>query len=263
VLDGDSLWLAVTGTRERIGVRLEGTRQILEPDNDAPADPTYTSLRWHLPSCLPGEEAATFEVVTLPAGEPVRVSSLPDPAPMRTPTSRDGRWHFDVRRREGGALVVRREPRERAPEVSAVRLEDDAVVLTLNVPALGEGHGAPQLLLKDGASIVSRLPVTRQGDLLTAHVRADDVPPDEGGHWLLALGSDTRSVPVIRSRNDNTAPGRSTMLPLLLGEEVENQSRVRFHYQAGGRLRVQRPVSTGSTTETSDPSGDRDDGGDA
>jgi hypothetical protein len=112
VLDGDSLWLAVTGTDERAALRHEETGQVVEPDNDAPADPAAASYRWHLPSALPdlaeGQDHDVFQLVTLPSGATLRADPLPAVAPMRTPPTRDGRWQLDVRRRESGALVVRR-----------------------------------------------------------------------------------------------------------------------------------------------------------
>lgn len=238
VLDGDSLWLAVTETSEPVGLRRDGTDEVVVPASDAPPDDEVISLRWHLPSALPGDDAAVFEVVTA-AGAPVRSHPLPDQAPMRTPPSRDGRWQFAVGRREGGALVVRREPREPAAEVVDVRLSDDGVVFTLSDPGLG----ATRLRLVDGAGgLVTEMPVTRSDEGLSATVRAADVPPEQGVHWFLALGNDTSTVPVLRRRNDSAMPGRSTVLPLLWTGEGETRSMVRFQYQLEARVRVNRPT---------------------
>lgn len=246
VLDGDSLWLAVTGTTQPIGVRREGDRAVLQPGNDAPPDDEFASLRWHLPSALPGDDAAVFEIVTAD-GTPVRSGPLADQAPMRTPSSRDGRWQFGVRRRDGGALVVRRDPRELSAELLRVRLTgDDAVTFTLTDP----GMGAVRLfLVDDEGTVAGQLPVTREDTWLTGTVRTDDIPAVPAGQWLLALGNDTRSVPVLRQRNDNALPGRSTVLPLLWTGEGDDRTRVRFHYQPGGRVRVNRPTGEGATED--------------
>jgi len=241
VLDGDSLWLAVTETTDPVGVRREGTDEVVVPVSDAPPDDEVISLRWHLPSVLPGDDPAVFEVVTA-TGTPVRSHPLPDQAPMRTPPSRNGRWQFAVRRREGGALVVRRDAREPAAEVVAVHLTDAGVTFTLTDPGLS----APRLRLVDAAGkVVSELPMTRSEDGLTATVGADDVPDQQGPHWLLALGNDAESVPVLRRRNDNATPGRSTVLPLLRAGEGETRSMVRFQYQLEARVRVNRPPTSG------------------
>ena len=238
VLDGDSLWLAVTGTRERIGLRREGTAEILFPASDAPPDDAVTSLRWHLPTVLPGADGAAFEVVT-EGGEPVRSEPLPDEAPMRTPPSRDGRWQFAVRRRAGGALVVRRDPDDPAAEVVDVRLEEDGVAFTLTDPGLGD---ARLHLVTATGTPVAELPVARSGDLLTATVRAASVPPESGVSWYLALAGSSSTLPVRRRRNDNAMPGRSAALPLLWTGEGETRSMVRFQYQLEGRIRVSRPT---------------------
>ncbi|MGI8646230.1 MAG: hypothetical protein ACR2JD_07920 [Nocardioides sp.] len=237
VLDGDSLWLAVAGTTERIGLRREGTSEVLEPADDAPPDHTVTSLRWHLPIALPGDDGATFEVVTL-TGTPVRGDALPDQAPMRTPPSRDGRWQFEVRRREGGAVVVRREVRQRTAEVADTVLTDDGVLVTFSDPGLTD----PRLLLVDAAGeTVAETPVTRSDDLLGANLRADDVPRATDVHWFLAVADGSGSVPLVRPRNDNLMPGRSTVLPLLWSDAGESRTLVRLQYQREGRIRVNRP----------------------
>ena len=248
VLDGDSLWLALTDIAEPVGVRREGTTEVVVPASDAPPDEEVISLRWHLPSALPGDDAAVFEVVTA-SGAPVRSRPLPDQAPMRTPPSRDGRWQFAVRRREGGALVLRRDARDRAAEVIDVVLVDDGVVLTLSDPGLG---AARLRLVTAAGDVVGEMPASRTDDGLVAVVRAGDVPLDQGVHWFLALGNDHESVPVLRHRNDNAMPGRSTVLPLLWTGEGESRSMVRLQYQLEARVRVNRPAPT--------PDGETEDG---
>ncbi len=163
ILDGDSLWLAVTGTDERVGLRHEATGDVLEPENDAPADPVAASYRWHLPSALPpladDTDHDTFLVVALPSGAPLRAEALPDPEPMRTPPTRDGRWQLDVRRREGGAVVVRRDRRGPVAEVVAVDQDDDGVTLTVTAP--GGTATAWRLLVVDGdGQRVGEVPMT-------------------------------------------------------------------------------------------------------
>ena len=243
ILDGDSLWLAVTGT-ERVGLRAAGSGTVFEPANDAPPDLSVTSLRWHLASALPdpsGDGPEVFEVATVPDGVPVRAQRLPDPAPMRTPPSRDGRWQFEVRRREGGALVVRREPRGEVAEVDDTVLTPDGLVLTFTAPGLA----APRLLVVDtDGTPVSEIPTAREGDLWIATVRASDVPPEEGPHWLLDVADGDRQLLLVRPRNDNLMPGHSTVLPLLWtgdGPQERDRSMVRFQYQREGRVRVNRP----------------------
>jgi hypothetical protein len=241
ILDGDNLWLAVIGT-ERAGLRAEGSGTVFEPASDAPPDPSVTSLRWHLPSALPeptGDEPELFEVVTVPAGDPVRAHRLPDPAPMRTPPSRDGRWQFEVRRREGGALVVRREPRGEVAEVAdTVLTPDGGLALTFTAPGLAD----PRLLVVDAEGTpVSEIPAAREGDLWTATVRADDVPSEEGPHWLIDVADGDRRVRLVRPRNDSLMPGHSTVLPFLWTGDGEDRSMVRFQYQREGRVRVNRP----------------------
>jgi len=231
------LWLAVTGTSERIGLRREGTPEILEPADDAPPDDAVTSLRWHLPTSLPGDDDATFEAVTL-TGTVVHSGPLPDPAPMRTPPSRDGRWQFEVRRREGGALVVRRHVRERSAEVADIVLTDDGVLLTFADPGLTD----PRLVLVDAAGEpVAETPVAPSGHLLGATLRADDVPPGTDVHWFLALADDSVTVPLVRRRNDNLMPGQATVLPQLWSDVGEARTLIRLQYQREGRIRVNRP----------------------
>lgn len=253
VLDGDSLWLAVTGVSEPVGLRSEGTGKVFQPENDAPPDDEFASLRWHLPTALPGDDAAVFEIVTAD-GTLVRGRPLTDQSPMCTPSSRDGRWQFAVRRRQGGALVLRRDLGEHSAELLRVRLtDDDAVVFTLADP----GMGAVRLcLVDDEGAVAAQLPVTRDGTRLTGTVRAHDIPAGPGAQWLLALGSDTGSVPVLRHRNDNVMPGRSTVLPLLWTGEGDDRTRVRFHFQPGGRVRIHRPAP-----DAGDATGAQDDGG--
>ena len=64
----------------------------------------------------------------------MRAEALPDAEPMRTPPTRDGRWQLDVRRREGGAVVVRRDRRGPVAEVVAVDQDDEGVTLTVTAP---------------------------------------------------------------------------------------------------------------------------------
>ena len=237
VLDGESLWLAVDGATGPIRLRREGEGALVEPENDAPSDPTYTSLRWHLPTALPGDDAAVFEVVTAD-GDPLRARPLPDRSPMRTPPSRDGRWQFEVRRREGGALVVERAVRPPTAEVADTVVDDDGLVVTFTDAGLAE----PRLLLVDGTeATVAEIEVVRAGDLWSATVHAGVVPTEQGPLWTLVLADGDRRVPLVRPRNDSAMPGHATVLPFLWTGDGDERSMVRFQYQREGRIRVNRP----------------------
>jgi hypothetical protein len=242
ILDGETLWLAVDGAADQVGLRREGGADIVVPDSDSPAAPGLFSLRWHLPTALPGPTGGleVFEVVTVPGAAPLQSRPLPEQAPMRTPPTSDGRWLLDVRRREGGALVVRREPRPDSVETAAVAVAPEGVSFTFT----GPGLDAPRLLLvdADGEALAVR-PATREGDLFTALVRAEDVPPESGPHWFLAVADGDRVLPLVRLRNDCLMPGQATVLPLLWTDADEGRSLVRFQYQREGRVRVNRPAS--------------------
>ena len=248
ILDGDSLWLAVTGTDERAGLRHEATGEVVEPENDAPADPVAASYRWHLPSALPpladDTDHDVFLVVTLPSGAPVRAEALPDAEPMRTPPTRDGRWQLDVRRREGGAVVVRRERRGPVAEVVAVDQDDDGVTLTVTAPGgTADPASAWSLLVVDGDDQrVGEVPMTADERGLVATLAATDVPDEVGPHWFLAVaGADGEQVPVVRPGNDSARPGHSTVLPFLWSEDADGvRSMVRLQYQHESRIRVNR-----------------------
>jgi len=236
VLDGESLWLAVAGATGPIGLRREGAVELVRPESDAPPDPTYASLRWHLPTALPGDDAAVFEVVA--DGAPLTARPLPDRTPMRTPPSRDGRWQFEVRRRDGGSLVVERAPRPPTAEVDDTVLADDGLVVTFTDPGLAE----PRLLLVDGAEApVAEIAVTRDGSLWTATLLADLVPAEQGPLWTLVVADGERRVPLVRPRNDSQMPGHATVLPFLWSGDGDSRSMVRFQYQREGRIRVNRP----------------------
>ncbi len=249
ILDGDSMWLAVRGTSERVGLRHEATGEVLTPDNDAPPDPGAASYRWHLPSALPpladDTDHDTFAVITLPSGAPVRAEALPDPEPMRTPPTRDGRWQLDVRRREGGAVVVRRDRRGPVAEVVAVDQDDEGVTLTVTAP--GGTATAWRLLVVDGDDRrVGEVPLATddRGDVTTlaATLAATDVPADVGPHWFLAVAdADGEQVPIVRPGNDSARPGHSTVLPFLWSEDADGvRSMVRLQYQHESRIRVNR-----------------------
>lgn len=243
ILDGDSLWLAVTGTAETVALRHEQTGRLVEPANDAPSDPAAASYRWHLPTALPdlAEDADhdTHLVVTTGSGTPVRAEAVTDADPMRTPPTRDGRWQLDVRRRRDGALAVRRDRRGPAAELVAVDPTDGGVQLTVSDP----GTAPDRLLVVDDAdAVVGEVPLSTGEAGLTALLTASDVPGDVGPHWFLAVaGADGPHVAVVRPRNDSARPGHATVLPFLWSEDAQGQrSMVRLQYQHESRVRVNR-----------------------
>jgi hypothetical protein len=255
VLDGDSLWLAVVGTEERVALRHEVSGEVVEPDNDAPADPAAASYRWHLPSALPDlaetDDHDVFVLVTTGSGTQVRAEDLPPVAPMRTPPTRDGRWQLDVRRREDGTVVVRRERRAPVAEVTFVDDDPDGQLVvaftapTVEVPVMVLTDENGTVVSESAESTVS----TDDDGRLTARLDPEVVPPEPERDWFLAVqnraADEARPVPLVRPRNDAARPGFALALPIMWGEVdgpgQRERTSVWVRYQAEGRLCVQRP----------------------
>ena len=255
ILDGESLWLAVTGSHEPTALRHEPTGQVIEPPNDAPADPTAAAYRWHLPPALPplvdDADHDVFLVVTAASGTPVRAGRLPDPDPMRTPPTRDGRWQLDVRVRADGSVTVRRERRPRVAEIVAAEPDGEGgVAIVVADPAAADG--ARLALVDEADRVVGQVPLVASDRGLTATLTVADVPEEIGPHWFLAVadvsGADDGLVPVVRPANDSARPGHSTVLPFLWAEDAAGaRSMVRLQFQQEGRVRVNRFGDDGST----------------
>ena len=248
ILDGETLWLAVAHAAGPVGLRREGSSAVVHPDSDAPSAPGVLALRWDLPDALPEPtaDAEVFEIVVDEA--PLVGLPLPEQAPMRTPPTRDGRWQLDLRRREGGALVIRRERREVAAEVLGVAVRADGVTVRCTDGGLDGAHVV--LVDAQDQALAELATETGSGGILTALVTPDDVPVESGPHWFLAVSDGERVVPLVRRHNDNLMPGQSTVLPLLWTDGAEGRSLVRLQFQREGRIRVNRPPTGDDGGET-------------
>lgn len=252
ILDGRSLWLAVHGALDGVALRLEGASDLIHPTNDAPPVAGIHSIRWRLNEALPPHAGGpeVYELVVLPGSIPLHADPLTPPAPMRTPPAPDGRTQFDLRRRETGALVIRREAVPAHCPVVAVALTEAGASFTFE----HLGRTDPRLLLVDGEGrTVSTVSVTDEKGLSVGVVGPDDIPAEQGRHWFLSVADVDLELPLRRARNDNTAPGRSTALPLMWTGQGPGLSLVRFEWQPEGRLRItRRPDGTGPSTGPDD-----------
>ncbi len=248
--------MAVRGTVEGVALRREGTSDLIHPTNDAPPVAGLLSIRWQLDEALPSPAGGpeVYELVTLPGLEPLHGDPLAQSAPMRTPLSPDGRTQLELRRRETGALMIRRESVSAHARVVAVALTDAGVRLAFEPAGLVD----PSLLLLDvEGRTVSTVSVTDEEGLSVGVVTPDDIPAEQGHHWFLAVADSDHELPLRRARNDSAAPGRSTVLPMLWTGQAPDVSLVRFEWQPEGRLRVTRPPAPGIGRSTgSDDDGD-------
>lgn len=261
VLDGDTLWLAVTGTEGKLALRHLETGRVTPMGSDLPDDPGVRSIRTNLTAGLPPSTTpVVFEVVALEARgtRPVRIDRLPQLHPIRTPPSRDGRWQFDVRRADDGVLRIRRDPAGVAAYVIGAEPIDDDLLLTLTDP--GAPPDAALLFVADPGGPLAATPLVRSGGSLQARITPEHPPTRVGLTTMLYVGttSEPTLIPVVRSHNDLVAPGTSVLLPTLIDSSGAAGPLIRFHYQGQGRIIVRRPAESAEYAGGADDEGGDD-----
>lgn len=251
VLDGESLWLALASDPGPLALRHRATGTLMHLDNDAPPDPTYTSLLWRLTD-LDGDEEATYDLVT-DAGVPV-LGGPTKAFPMRTPPTHDRRWLYELTS-EAGALVVRRTRPKRAVEITHVTLEEGRVRLWLT-PAPDQSR--LRLTASTGRTLIESAtdadapdaPIELELRDGSAWIAADDVPDTGAGQegtWLLDIVHGDQLIALVRRHDECAQPGRSTALPTLWGDaEGGGRSTIRLTYGPDSRVRVIREPADAS-----------------
>lgn len=241
MLDGDRLWLAVTGPAGGLGLREVANGAMHVPaDEEGRRTDDLTWVRWHLGGgVLPAEGDLELELVAAgrngAAPAPVRVPPFAD-TPTTTPPSADGRWQFGLRRRPDGGLLV---SRSAVPERS-VLLSATTVTGGVELTCSDTGRVADLLLLREGR-VEARLPMIRTPRGTLMRVLADsDVPPGAGRSFDVAIGSATSYVDVVRRRNGLTEPSVAILMPKIFADDDGAELVVTWFSSTGG-LHVVRP----------------------
>lgn len=266
VLDGDHLWLAVTGVPEGTTVALEvqgagGAVVPLEPELVEPLAGGGTSLRADLlelplPRLAPGQDLTAAVVAVAPDGSrvPVRTEPLPDRGPTRPPASSRGRWAHAVERRRDGALLLRRTALAPWAEVASLAATDDELVAVVaDPPPSADAGPMPSgglrfVLVDADGTVVAHLDASpsEPGGPSEAARRQARVPAavrlEPGALLRLELelpGSGTR-LPVRRAADGLRTPDAAVLLPGIEDDQHE-RPLLRWRWTDAGDLAVVRP----------------------
>lgn len=257
VLDGDHLWLALTGvdTSAALALRLaDGTTLALAPEVAEPLPGGGASLRCALPEALlphgarPGDtgRAALLVVASGDGAQPVADATAPgdaDGGPTRTPPSRRGDRQHAVARDADGTLLLtttRLAPRAEAVGFGGPVPDADALVVDVALPPdCPPVVGAALAPLPGGAPV----PATWQPDASTGgrvRVGLAAAVPAPGARLLLRTAHDAGAEPradlaVHRAHDGLRDPSTAVALPHPL---VDDGGAVRWDFDTEGALVV-------------------------
>ena len=201
--------------------------------SDVPADeqPGFISVRADI-TVLGGDVGTTYDVVLVPAAgrraTPVWSPPLTLPAPPPAP---DGRTRFALQRGPEGFLQLRSRPLPVAAVLTAVRADQERVVLSIDPGATPATTLA--LLGEDDTDRV--LATCSLSDAGEAHVDvglADDLEPQL---TRVVVGEPDAWLPVRRSRNDLVDTARGAPLPQLT-DPASGELALRLRWSGQGTL---------------------------
>lgn len=261
ILDGETLWLAVSGLpsdkstvvlQERTsGVRFTLAGEVVVVDRQP-----ILSVRAELPaepSALADLEDLHWDLyVEDPAFDaPRRVRSGPrrTDGPMRVPPTRDHRWqHAVVSDHEG--LGVARRPVPPAAWLVGVTEGVGQVRLHLLLPGVVDAR----LLLFEQDRILGERPLAAERDGWSGVIGADCwsaelAPAAVDRVLLLAVGSPEDALPVRRTANALRVPTRAVLLPRVPRAHGPPELMPHLRYVEGGRLAIEVPAAGDRPTD--------------
>ncbi len=236
ILDGRSLWVAIHAAPGALALRAVESGDVVALASDVPDDdPAFRSVRVDLRELPGGAEAASYDVVLVPAGggtaTPVWSHPLPAETVVRTPVSADGSHAWSLERRDDGGLRAVRVPRSPTALLRSVAQEGETFSLTVEVP--GEpGAGHELSLVADDGTVVHALAMTRASDGLgRADIVLADLPAGDDV-WTRVL---VDGLEVRRRGDDLVQAQASTLMPQVFGED-RSRPRLRLRWTTDGLL---------------------------
>ncbi|WP_370247337.1 hypothetical protein [Nocardioides sp.] len=243
ILDGRSLWVAVTARPGRLALRpVGGDQPHALPDHGTDDQPGWLGARLDLTALPPVTEdggPAVHEVVLLPPGgaaaQPLWTPPLREHRPP--PAVRAGA-QFLLRRAEDGTLRVRQVPWTPGPTLARVAGGRESLTLVVAgaVPA-----GAHHLALVDDAGEIARVPLAdgvAQLDVATLDALDAATVADRTAR-VIVLAPDG-AAHVMRHANDLGDARVGAPLPTLF-DPVTGAPRVRLRWGPGGGLLARLP----------------------